>query len=259
MRLPAMQRPDIAVDLDGDPDASRSLLALRPRSLIAFQRDDVPPVVLPGPRYRPDEPEVTRCCRLLEYHGIRPNPFRLELPRPHSIPPGVRGATLIHPGAASPALRWPVDRWAAVASSECADGRQLVVTGSPSERPMACSIARAAGAPERAVHAGRMSLSTLAALVSVAGRVVCSDPGIGQLATAMGTPSVVLFDSTSPLRWGPPPYRPWHRALWPGHDGHSEGTAPDHGLLAIGVTEVLDALADLPSEEIARSVLRWSA
>src|SRR4029453_4520283 len=56
MRLPAMQRPDIAVDLDGDPDASRSLLALRPRSLIAFQRDDVPPVVLPGPRYRPDEP-----------------------------------------------------------------------------------------------------------------------------------------------------------------------------------------------------------
>src|SRR5262245_22892300 len=87
-RLPQLERPDVAVDLRGDDLQSyRLLLATRPRCVIAFARDDAAST-LPGPRWRPGEHEVTRWCRLLEYHGIGANPFRLDLPRPRvAIPP----------------------------------------------------------------------------------------------------------------------------------------------------------------------------
>jgi len=259
VRLPPLERPNVAVDLRGDdPQSCRALLATRPRSVIAFARDDVA-TTLPGPRWRPLENEVTRWCRLLEYHGIGVNPFRLDLPRPRAIPPGVRGATLIHPGTSGPEQPWPPERWVSVARSELAEGRHVVLTGSSAERPMISSIAHAAGMSPSAIHAGRTTLRTLAALVSVAGRVVCSDVGVGQLATAMGTPSVVLFGATSPHRWGPPGHRPWHRALWHGPGGDSEGTVPGGGLVEIGVDEVLEALATLPCEATPSYPLRWSA
>ncbi len=64
--------------------------------------------------------------------------------------------------------------------------------------------------------AGRTDLVELAAAVAAAGRVVCGDTGVAHLATALGTPSVVLFGPTSPARWGPPADRPQHRVLWAG-------------------------------------------
>jgi hypothetical protein len=57
---------------------------------------------------------------------------------------------------------------------------------------------------------------------------------------------VVLFGPVPPARWGPPPERPWHRVLWAGSSGDPHGRLPDPGLLAIGVEQVLAALADLP-------------
>nr|WP_249355415.1 glycosyltransferase family 9 protein [Nocardia farcinica] len=44
--------------------------------------------------------------------------------------------------------------------------------------------------------------------------MVCSDTGVGHLATAFGTPSVVLFGPNPPAWWGPPPQRRRHVALW---------------------------------------------
>jgi uncharacterized protein YjbJ (UPF0337 family) len=55
-------------------------------------------------------------------------------------------------------------------------------------------------------------------------------------------PSVVLFGPTPPAEWGPPPDRPWHRALWAGRRGDPHAKAPDAGLLAISVEDVLAAL-----------------
>jgi ADP-heptose:LPS heptosyltransferase len=86
----------------------------------------------------------------------------------------------------------------------------------------------------------------LAAAVSAAARVVSGDTGVAHLATALRRPSVVLFGPTSPLLWGPPPGRPWHRALWAGMTGDPHADTPDRGLLRLHVTDVLGALADLP-------------
>jgi ADP-heptose:LPS heptosyltransferase len=190
---------------------------------------------------------VDRWCRLLAESGIAADPTRLDLELPPGpVPPGAEGATLVHPGAASPSRRWPPERFAEVARAEAAAGRRVVVTGGPAEADLARDVAWRAGLPEGAVHAGQGGVLDLGRLVGAAERVVCGDTGVAHLATALRTPSVLLFGPVSPALWGPPPDRPWHRALWAGTSGDPHGRLPDPGLLAIGVDQVLEALQELP-------------
>jgi ADP-heptose:LPS heptosyltransferase len=237
----------LAVNLHGrGPESHELLLATEPRRLVAFTHPAVP-ASSEGPRWRSDEHEVARWCRLLEESGIAADPTRLDLELPPGpVPHGVRGATLVHPGAASPARRWPPERFAEVARSEIAEGRQVIVTGGPAEVDLANDVAARAGLPAGAVHAGQGGVLAIGRLVAAAGRVVCGDTGIAHLATALRTPSVVLFGPTSPALWGPPPARPWHRPLWAGTSGDPHGQLPDPGLLAIDVDQVTEALATLP-------------
>ena len=244
---PSLEGADVAVDLHGrGPASHRILLASRPRRLIAFANGAVPQS-RGLPPWRQDEHEVARWCRLLDECGIAADPARLELtPAPGPVPEDAPGATVVHPGAAYPARRWPAGHWAAVARAESEVGRAVIVTGGPDEVELARSVAAGAGLGEGAVHAGRTDVAGLARLVAAADRVVCADTGVAHLATALRTPSVVLFGPTSPRHWGPPPDRPWHRALWKGTTGDPHGRKPDPGLLAINVGEVVRALADLP-------------
>ncbi|MEW6474638.1 MAG: glycosyltransferase family 9 protein [Actinomycetota bacterium] len=251
---------DVAVNLHGcGPQSHRVLLAARPRQLIAYAHPDVPETDGFPPWKGHGLHEVVRWCSLLGAFGIPSDPDRLELDPPTGVvlPAGAAGATILHPGAASPARRWPPQRWAAVARAEAAAGRTVVVTAGPGEDHLAAAVLRAAsGGPAdvdpgrgRILPAGRTDLLQLTALVAGAGRVVCGDTGIAHLATALGTPSVVLFGPTPPTRWGPPPDRPIHRVLWCGTEGSPHADEPDPGLLRIEVGAVLDALADLPEPE----------
>jgi ADP-heptose:LPS heptosyltransferase len=241
----------VAVDLHGrGPGSHRALLASRPARLLAFAN----PAVVESrgmPAWRACEHEVDRWCRMLAEHGIPADPddLALDVP-PLRAPAGAEGATLIHPGAASPARRWPAARYAAVARAERASGRRVIVTGGPDEVALARRVAGAAGLGDEAVLAGRTTLVQLAALVAAAGRVVCGDTGVAHLATALGTPSVVLFGPVPPTLWGPPE-RPRHRVLWAGSTGDPHGADPDPGLLALRVDDVVGALADLERKEVA--------
>jgi ADP-heptose:LPS heptosyltransferase len=250
----------LAVNLHGrGPESSDLLLATEPRRLVAFAHPAVP-ASSSGPRWRPDEHEVARWCRLLEDSGIAADPTRLDLELPPGpVPHGAQGATLIHPGAASPSRRWPPERFAEVARAEAAGGRRVIVTGGPGEAELAHEVADRAGLPESAVHTGQGGVLTIGRLVAAADRVVCGDTGIAHLATALRTPSVVLFGPTSPALWGPPPDRPWHRPLWAGTTGDPHGHLPDPGLLALEVDQVLEALADLPAAEAPRPARRATA
>jgi ADP-heptose:LPS heptosyltransferase len=242
LAVPDVRAPDLAVNLHGrGPESHRAVLATHPRRAIAFACD-APGAHVAGPTWRPGEHEVRRWCRLLVESGIPADPDRLDLPSPPwPAPDGVPGASVVHPGAASPARRWPAIRWAAVARAEQAAGRAVVVTGSAAERALGEEVARAAGLPTGAVLAGKTELRDLAAIVAAAGRLFSGDTGIAHLATAFGTPSVVLFGPTPPAEWGPPPDRPQHVALHHGGRGDPHGDAPDPGLLAITVDEVLAA------------------
>jgi ADP-heptose:LPS heptosyltransferase len=238
----AVSGADLAVNLHGcGPQSHRRLLDRGPERLLAFAHRDVPESA-DGPRWRDQEHEVARWCRLLTENGIPADPDDLRLTRP----PGLRDPTLtvIHPGAASGSRRWPADRWARVAAAEWRRGHRVVVTGSAGERRLCTAITRAAGLPPDASVAGRTGPMELLRLVAAAARVVCGDTGVAHVATAVATPSVILFGPTPPALWGPPP-DPRHVVLWRGMRGDPHATDPDPGLLGIGVDDVLDALAGL--------------
>jgi ADP-heptose:LPS heptosyltransferase len=234
---------EVAVNLHGrGPESHRALARLAPKRLVAFATDGHD-----GPVWREDEHEVARWCRLLAAAGIAADPGDLAVDPPAvALPPSLHGVTIVHPGASSGARRWPGSRWVQVIGAERAAGRRVVVTGGAEERIRARWVASAAGLAPDAVLAGRTSLTELTALVAAAARVVCGDTGIAHLATALGTPSVVLFGPTSPARWGPPPDSAIHRVLWSGRTGDPHARRTDPGLLAIGADAVVDALAALP-------------
>jgi ADP-heptose:LPS heptosyltransferase len=243
---PVVHEPDVAVNLHGrGPESHRILEAVAPRRVIWFENVDVP-ASRGAPIWRSDEHEVKRWCRLLSEHGLPADPRRLELSEPGAAPGGLEDATIVHPGAASPARRWPADRFAQVARAEADRGRRVIVTGGPNERALVRSVARAAGLSTESALAGQTDLGALARVVAAAGRVICGDTGIGHLATALGTPSVLLFGPTPPGQWGPPRDREQHRVLWAGTQGDPHARRPDDGLLKIGPDQVLTALDSLP-------------
>ncbi|BFU45135.1 glycosyltransferase family 9 protein [Krasilnikovia sp. MM14-A1004] len=233
--------PRLAVNLHGrGPQSHRLLRAAAPAELWAFANAEAGHP--DGPVWIPEEHEVHRWCRMLRHHGVAADPGDLSLAVPeHAVP---RGVTIIHPGAKSPARRWPADRFAAVARRLRSAGHRVLVTGSATEHDLRVRVARRAGLPASAAPV--TGLAELAALIAHARVLISGDTGVSHLATAYGTPSVTLFGPMSPARWGPPD-RPYHRALWRGR--HSEpGDRPGPGvhpaLRAIGVEEVLAAVAD---------------
>ena len=218
-------RPALAVNLHGrGPRSTELLRATAPRELWCFGD---------GPQWTDAEHEVDRWCRLLAFHGVAADPGDLGLDRPAVASPAP-GAVVLHPGAASGSRRWPVGRFAAVAAALRADGHRVVVTGGPSERDLVAAVAAAGAEPVGT------DLTELAALVADAALVVCGDTGVAHLATAYGTPSVLLFGPTPPAEWGPRSGP--HTVLWRGSGrGDPHGADPDPALLALTVSDVLTA------------------
>lgn len=234
-RLP---RCEVAVNLHGrGPQSHRVLLAARPQRLIAFRHPAVPQSS-GAPTWRAAEHEVARWCRLLRESGIPADPARLHVPAaPRAVAAVTRGAVVLHPGAKDPARRWPRERWIELARRLRRRGRRVVITGGPGERDLARSVARSSTADGLEAITD-MDVLDLVAAVSAARALVCGDTGVGHVATAVGTPSVLLFGPTAPSLWGPPPERPQHRVLWAGLHGDPHGASPFEGLLRIRVEDV---------------------
>ena len=229
---------DLAVNLHGrGPQSTALLSATAPRRLVSYGLPD-------GPQWRSDEHEVLRWCRLLQESGLPADPTDLTLAVP-AVAPGVRGATLVHPGAAQVSRHWPVERWAEVARGLAAARHDVRITGGAGERERCDQVAVAAGLDAAQVLAGRTDLLGLTALVGAARLLVSVDTGVAHLATALGTPSVVLFGPTPPQLWGPPTGRPQHRVLWAGRTGDNFADRPDPGLLELAPAAVLAAALEV--------------
>jgi ADP-heptose:LPS heptosyltransferase len=228
-------RPDLAVDLHGNGPESRALLlAAEPGRLIAFGAH--------GPRWRANEHEAARWCRLVVEGLPAPGAAVPSVAGTLPVPAGVvvsGGATLVHCGAKATARRWPTERLAAVARQLSCAGHDVLITAGPDEQTRADSIA----ADSRTRSAGCLDLTHLMALVARARLVVSGDTGMAHAASNYRTPSVVLFGPVSPAAWGPPA-DPRHQVLW-----HGDGTGDPHGdqtdpaLLRITVAEVMLACA----------------
>lgn len=261
---PSLHHAHLAVNLHGrGPESTRLLLAASPRRLVTFAHAGLP-LTRRSPRWRPDEHETARWCRLLTESGIPADPGRLELRSP-DVPSPAPGAAVVHPGAGAPARRWPPGRWAAVARALRAAGHDVVVTGSDGEVPLAERVADEAGLAPGSVLAGRTGLAGLAALAADASLVLSGDTGMAHLAAAYRRPAVTLAGPVPPRLWGPPP-RPWHVTLWAGRHtptepaGDPHGIRPDPRLLEISVADTLEAaravLAGAPLSQVSATSRR---
>lgn len=239
--------PDVAVNLHGaGPQSHAALDVLGPRRRIGLRAPG-----WDGPRWdeisaqHPHERE--RWCAVLAHHGVPGDPEDLTLPRP--APAYGLGPVVVHPGARYGSRRWPPDRFGAVAGALERAGRRVVVTGSAAEGDLARVVAGVAGLDDDRVLAGRTDLGQLCALVAGASLVVSGDTGIAHLASAFGTPSVVLFGPVDPGQWGPPAAGP-HITLGDGsvRRGGPFTDDPDPALLAVEAEDVLQAAARLQTQ-----------
>ncbi|MBT2534087.1 glycosyltransferase family 9 protein [Arthrobacter sp. ISL-48] len=231
---------DVAVNLHGSgPESQDRIEALRARQTIGHRsryRD--------GPCWRPELHERERWARLLEWHGIEADPqdYRLSVPPMASPAPA---STVLHVGAAYGSRLWPVERFAALAAHLAGSGHDVIFTGGASERERALDVCRRAGLPETTVLAGNLSLGEFAATIAAARLVISADTGAAHLATAYGTPSVVLFGPAPPEIWGPPPGP--HLVLTRAElrRGDTFAQDPDPALLAVSVYDVFAAVREL--------------
>ena len=172
---PRDRPPDIAVNLHGvGPQSHRALDAMRPQQRIGLRAPG-----WPGPdwadvaRAYPHERE--RWCAVVAAFGVQADPTDLALRRPAATR---ADQVVVHPGAGYGAKRWPVERYAAVAAELDHLGHQVVITGSPAERPRGQWVAARAGLSCDRVLAGQTDLGALIDLVGQARLVVCGDTGI---------------------------------------------------------------------------------
>ncbi|WP_251152859.1 glycosyltransferase family 9 protein [Cellulosimicrobium sp. Marseille-Q4280] len=273
----------VAVNLHGSgPESHRVLLATEPDRLVAFASGEAG---VDGPAWDRDEHEVDRWCRLVTSAGgeCAREDLRLEPPAPRDA------HVVVHPGAASGSRRWPAERFAAVVRhladagydvvvtgsaderelcervvAEATDAHAPVPTGSPTDTPTGSATGDRARTRRGAVDhaAGVLDLPALADVVATALLVVSGDTGVAHLATAYGTPSVVLFGPTPPALWGPAIEPDRHVVLWHGEDvlpaahgepapyrGDPHGEDLDPALERVTVDEVTDAADALLADE----------
>ncbi|MEK6237633.1 MAG: glycosyltransferase family 9 protein, partial [Planctomycetales bacterium] len=110
-----------------------------------------------------------------------------------------------HVGAGIPARRWPIKHWRETLRTIIDETDALIVTpGVASERGVLDRVARGLPSDRVLNWAGECDVCELAALLERADAFVGADSGPAHLASAVGTPSVVLFSGTNrPEQWRP--------------------------------------------------------
>jgi len=231
---------DVAVNLHGNgPESAARIEALEARRTIAYRSGN-----LDGPPWRAELHERERWAHLLSWHGIETDPTDLRLEHPR-VPNPVPVATVVHVGAAYGSRLWPAERFGAVAAELAQAGHHVVFTGAEGERSRAHAVCRLAGLPAESVLAGSLGLAGFAAIIAGARLVISADTGAAHLASAYGTPSVVLFGPAPPEIWGPPPGP--HVVLTKAklRRGDTFSDVPDPALLGVEVDDVLSAVSGL--------------
>ena len=155
-------------------------------------------------------------------------------------------AVLLNPGAGWGAKRWPIERYAAVASALGAQGFRVLVNAGPGEEPLAEGIrSQSAGVASPVT----CSLAELIALTRRVALVVAGDTGPLHLACALGRPVVGIYGPTDPTRNGPFGSRSRVLRSPESRRDHTRHEAPEAGLLTISPQDVLEAANELLTEE----------
>ncbi|HVT67200.1 MAG TPA: glycosyltransferase family 9 protein, partial [Trebonia sp.] len=212
IRRLAVHRAVIFTSFHQSPLPTALMLRLAGVPHITAASEDYPGTLLDVRHRLPDSGlhEVERMLSVAAAAGFpAPADVRLRLRDPVPAGPGPAGARLpggrpyvvVHPGASVPARAPLPARCPEYVAALADDGWQVVVTGTPDERPLTALAAGTRGLD----LGGGSTLGELAVLLSGAAAVVTGNTGPAHLAAAVGTPVVSLFAPTVPAeRW-----RPW--------------------------------------------------
>jgi heptosyltransferase-2 len=169
--------------------------AVLPRTVqqyVALGEDAAPkqPPAVPPPRLRTDPARVETLARALSLEAGLP-------------------AVALMPGAEyGPAKRWPY--YDQLAGRLAAQGRQVWIFGSAKEQELGQSIAQ--NRPRIHNLCGRTQLADVVDLLGAAQGAVSNDSGLMHVASAVGTPLVALYGSSSPKMT--PPLSPSAKVLY---------------------------------------------
>jgi ADP-heptose:LPS heptosyltransferase len=201
-------RFDLVVQMHGDGTISNRFVRMLGASTVACPD---PVTFAPHPNSLP-EPLVW--LSLVEDLGLPARGEQLEFTvqpndeveldrvlRAAGVPPGANLA-VVHVGASEASRR--VDRRVLARVVEGLDARGwcVMLTGARDEAAITASVREQASVRSFDL-AGRTSLGALAALLSRAGLLVTGDTGLSHLASALRTPSVVVFLASDIRRWAP--------------------------------------------------------
>jgi ADP-heptose:LPS heptosyltransferase len=209
-----------------------------------------------------DVHEVERSLALVSALGYslpHDDDGRLAVRRPAELPRSAEALepyVVVHPGASVSARAWEVERHAELVDALVESGRNVVVTGGPSEREL---TGRVAGPAREGVVdlGGQTTLPELVEVIAAASAVVVGNTGPAHVAAATATPVVSIYAPTVPaVRW-----RPWrvphellyvevpcagcraHECIVPGHPCIGDITVDD----VLGAVERLAPLAEVVS------------
>jgi lipopolysaccharide heptosyltransferase II len=112
---------------------------------------------------------------------------------------------LVHPAAAFDTKQWATEKFARVVESLTSRSLPVVAIAAPSETHVIKNLKTHSSAPVAGLT--DLSLPEVTALSARARLFVGNDSGIAHIATAVGTPSVVIFGSSNRAHW-----RPWTTA-----------------------------------------------
>jgi ADP-heptose:LPS heptosyltransferase len=141
---------------------------------------------LPDCKLTPPEPAQQAIQKKLHEHTLVPGNF-----------------IVLVPGSAHAYKCWPAEQFANVADAVHRQyGWPAVIVGTQTERVYADAIKAGTSLPVIDLT-GQTSVPELIALFEQAGAAVSNDTGPGHIALATGTPGVIIFGNTNPLRLGP--------------------------------------------------------
>lgn len=109
---------------------------------------------------------------------------------------------LLHPSAAFATKQWPAENFARVSEYLAARGIKRVAIAAKHERAVLDRLAAASRVP--VLTFDDLTLPEITALASKAKLFIGNDSGIAHIASAVNTPSVVIFGSSNRNHW-----RPW--------------------------------------------------
>ena len=108
---------------------------------------------------------------------------------------------LVHPAAAFESKQWAPEKFARVAEFVDSKGIRTIAIATKQERAVLDSLENSAKIP--IITLDDLSLQEITALASKAKVFVGNDSGIAHIATAVQTPSVVIFGSSNRDHWHP--------------------------------------------------------